>query len=105
VTDYAAEAGDTTAGATLTRRTLAATGDTVPAGALLLIRNTGAGAHTLTVANNYTTDTGVPPVRSFPVAAGTFGSLRVNRNWGDSNGRCAVTMSGTVAEVETYICA
>lgn len=103
MTDYAAENANSTAGVNFTARTLAATGDTVPAGSYVVMRNSGAGAHTATFANNFAVDTGTAPVRSVTIPAGGFTGLRINPQWGDTNGRSAATMSGTVAEVATII--
>ncbi len=103
MTDYAADAASSTVGTTLTVRTGTASSDTVPAGSYVVFQNTGAGTHVVTLTNNYATDTGVPPVRSISMPAGGFKGVRINSAWGDANGRVAVGVDGTVAEVKYMI--
>lgn len=103
MTDYAADAASSTTGTTLTLRTGTASADTVPAGSYVVFQNTGAGTHAVTLTNNYTTDTGVPPVRTISIAAAGFKGVRINPLWGDVNGRVSVGIDGTAAEVKYMI--
>ena len=84
-------------------RTGAASGDTVPAGALLVIRNTGAGSHTFTFTNNQTVEGLVVANRVVTLAAGEVWAGRVSNNWGDSNGLVGVAINGTATEVVYYV--
>jgi hypothetical protein len=102
--DFAADAGNTTAGGVLTARTGTASGDTVPAGARVVARNTGAGSLTITMTNAQTQDGLTVSNKTHTLTAGQVRSFRVNSVWGDANGRVpfAVT-SGTAADLTYYI--
>lgn len=102
MTDYAADAASSSVGTTLTVRTGTTSADTVPAGAYVIWRNAGAGTHVVTLTNSYSTDTGVAPNRTISITAGGFKGGRVPAGWGDANGRVAVAIDGTAAEV-TYM--
>lgn len=101
--DYAADAASSTTGAVLTARTGTASADTVPAGAFVIWRNTGAGSHTVTLTNNFTTDTGIAPARVITLAAGAFHGARVGAGWGDAGGRVQVAINGTASEVTYFV--
>lgn len=103
MTDYAAENVAATTGATVTARTGTAAADTVPAGALVLWRNTGAGAHVVTLTNSATQDGLTVANRTITIAAGATKAGRVNPAWGDANGLVAVAIDGTAAEVSYYV--
>lgn len=103
--DFAADAGgNTTAGGILTPRTGTGSGDTVPAGARILARNTGAGSLTITMTNALTQDGLAVANKTQVLAAGVVRSFAVNPLWGDANGRVpfAVT-TGTPADLTYYI--
>lgn len=101
--DYAADAAGSSAGAALTARTGTTSSDTVPAGAYVIWRNTGAGSHTVTLTNNFVTDTGNAPSRVLTIAAGAVWGARVTSQWGDSSGRVAVAINGTANEITYYV--
>jgi hypothetical protein len=105
MTDYVAEGVFSVGGATqaVTERTATASADTVPAGALLLVRNTGAGIHnvTLTVNGLYDGLTVTSRIHNFP--AGAIRACRVPAIYGDANGRVAMAVDGTAAEVKYYV--
>ncbi len=101
--DYAADAAASTIGTVLTPRTGTASADTVPAGAYVVWRNTGAGAHTVTLTNSFATDTGNAPNRTISLAAGQVKGGRINPNWADANGRVAVGIDATANEVTYYL--
>src|SRR5262249_6545770 len=109
MTDYAADL-PSTSGATPTQRTGTASADTVPAGTLLLIQNTGAGTHLFDLGVNYAWDglnpgsvaTG-PGKRRISIAAGAYALVRVRPDAGDANNRCSVTIDGTATEVKYFV--
>lgn len=92
-----------TAFAVVPPRTGATSGDTVPAGSLLLIRNSGAGSHTFTFTNNQSVDGLTVSNRIVTLAAGEVWSGRVKPEWGDSTGAVAVAINGTASEVIYYV--
>lgn len=95
----------TGASAAMTERSGAAVStDTVPAGALILARNTGAGAHTLILVCNATVD-GLPVTsRTHSFTAGQIRTFRVPATYGDANGRVGMSVGeGTQSEVKYYI--
>jgi hypothetical protein len=106
--DYAAEAA-TDAGTTATLRTGSASSDTVPAGAVLAINNTGAGSHNVDLAIGYTWH-GLYPgsaatagKRRLVLAAGSWTLVRVAADMGDANGRVAVAIDGSFAEIKYLV--
>lgn len=101
--DYVADAASGNAGTALTARTGTASSDTVPAGCYLIVRNTGAGSHTVTFGNNFTADGLTVAGRVWTIAAGAVYGGRVESRWGDANGRVSVAINGTAAEVIYYI--
>jgi|SRR3954468_15483630 hypothetical protein len=102
MTDYAADSASSSSGTTLTVRTGTASADTVPAGAYVVWRNTGAGTHVVTLTNNKTDDGLTISNRAVSIPAAGFKGGRVNPAWGDANGRVPVAIDGTAAEV-TYM--
>jgi hypothetical protein len=103
LTDYAADSASSSVGTTLTVRTGAASGDTVPAGAYVVWQNTGAGVHVVTLTNNSTQDGLTVSNRTISVPAGGFKGGRVNPSWGDANSRVPVAIDGTATEVKYLI--
>lgn len=93
----------TSAFALVPPRTGATSGDTVPAGSLLVIRNSGAGSHTFTLTNNQTVEGLTVSNRIITLAAGEVWSGRVSNNWGDSTGAVGVAINGTASEVVYYV--
>jgi hypothetical protein len=102
MTDYAADSASSSAGTTLTVRTGSASADTVPAGAYVVWRNAGAGAHVITLTNAKTDDGLVIANRTISVPASGFKGGRINPAWADANGRVPVAIDGTATEV-TYL--
>lgn len=103
MTAYAAESVASTLGSTVTARTGTASADTVPAGAVVLWRNTGAGTHVVTLTNNFSYDGATVAARTISIAAGAAKAGRINPNWGDSSGNVAVAIDGTAAEVSYFV--
>lgn len=101
MTDYAADAATSSAGTAITTRTGTAAADTVPAGAYVIWKNSGAGAHVVTLTNSLTNDGLATSNRTISLAAGQTKGGPVNSSWGDANGRVAVAIDATAAEV-TY---
>jgi hypothetical protein len=92
-------------GNAVTEQSGAAAGtDTVPAGCCLLLRNTGAGTHVVSLAIGSTQDGLIPgnPIgyRPISMANGTVYLVRVPANYGDANGRVGIGVDGTAAEVK-----
>lgn len=103
MTDFAADQAGSITGAALTKRTGTTSGDTVPAGAYVVWVNSGAGSHTVTLTNNKT-DQGLSiSSRVITIAAGGAWGGRVDPAVGDSNGRVALAINGTAAEVTYYV--
>jgi hypothetical protein len=100
----------TTSGSVTTQRTGTGSADTVPAGALLLVQNTGAGSHNFDLGVNFAYDglnpgsaaTG-PGKRRITIGAGVAQLVRVKADAGDGNGRCSVTIDGTASEVKYWV--
>lgn len=104
MTDFAAESAGSTAGGSLTERSGAASGDTVPAGCIVVMRNTGAGSHDVTFTNNATQDSLAVANRTVTMAASAIKSVRINSLWGDANGRVAMAVANaTPTELKYYI--
>jgi hypothetical protein len=106
--DYAADA-PADAGTTTTLRTGSASSDTIPAGCLLVVNNSGAGSHNVDLAIGYTWH-GLYPgsaatagKRRLVLAAGTWTLVRVAADMGDANGRVAVAIDGTPTEVKYIV--
>ncbi len=103
MTAYAAETASSTAGGTITERSGTASSDTVPAGAIVLWRNTGAGTHVVTITTNNTVQGLAVADQTISIAAGTNKASRIHPDWGDSTGACAVAIDGTASEVKYSI--
>lgn len=101
--DYSGQYVGTTAFAALTEVTGTAAADTVPAGAFLIIRNTGAGAHVITLTTNNTYGGLAVADKPITVPAGAVWAGRVDPAWGDANGRVQVAIDGTASEVRYYV--
>lgn|SRR5512135_1191250 len=112
MTDYAADM-PTDAGTVVTAsfRTGTASADTVPAGCTLLIQNTGAGSHTVDLTVGYAWhgltpgDAAAAGKRRVTIAAGAWALVNVPGDMGDANGRVAVTISATAAEIKYFVIA
>ncbi|MEU4558526.1 hypothetical protein AB0F72_09050 [Actinoplanes sp. NPDC023936] len=100
--DYSGEA-PTSAGTVLTQRTGTASADTVPAGALIIARNTGAGSHTMTFTVGATFDGLAVSPRVVTIAAGAAAAIRVPVTYADANNRVAVAINGTASEVLYHV--
>jgi hypothetical protein len=103
MTDFAAEAANLLAGGLVTKRTGTASADTVPAGAIVLWVNTGAGTHVVTITTNNTTQGLADADQTISILTANAKSSRIHPEWGDANGRCAVAIDGTAAEVTYYV--
>lgn len=103
--DFAADNTNSTAGGVLTARTGAVAGtDTVPSGARIIARNTGAGSLTITLVNNQTVDGLTVSARTHVLAAGAVRSFTVNPLWADANGRVGIGVTtGTATDLTYYI--
>lgn len=106
--DYAADA-PTSAGTTITQRSGTAAADTLPAGAVVLFQNTGAGSHNVDLTINFLFDglapgsAATPGKRRVVIAAGAYSLVRIPANYGDSNGRVAVAIDATPSEVKYWV--
>lgn len=103
MTDFPAENGYATAGGVVTKRTGTTSSDTVPAGAMVVWVNAGAGTHTVTLGNNQLADGLVVAGRILTITTATAQSSQINPQWADANGRVSVAINGTAAEVTYYI--
>lgn len=103
MTDFAADLAASITGGALTKRTGTTSGDTVPAGAYVVWVNAGAGAHTVTLTNSKTDQGLTIASRVITVAAGGAWGGRIDPQVGDANGRVAVAINGTAAEVTYYV--
>lgn len=104
MTDFAAENAASTSGTTLTERSGAASGDTVPAGSIVVMRNTGAGSHDVTFTNNATLDGLTVASRTVAMPAAAIKVVKINPQWGDANGRVAMAVALTTpTELKYYI--
>lgn len=109
MTDYAAEA-PTLGFVTPTQRSGTASADTVPAGAVVLFQNTGAGTHNIDLAQNALyeglqtgTAGGGLGKRRVTITTGAFALGRISANAGDASGRVGLTIDGTAAEVKYWV--
>lgn len=92
------------AGTTMTERSGAASGDTVPAGSVLLMRNTGAGSHDVTFTNNQLVEGLTVSNRTVTMTASAVKVVRISSNLGDANGRVAMAVANaTPTELKYYI--
>lgn len=103
MTAYAATDVSSNAGAQVSERTGAASGDTVPAGSLVVVRNTGVGSHTFTITTNNTTGGLAVADAVWTIPAGQVYGGRVDSDWGDADGLCAVAINGTPTEIKYYV--
>lgn len=104
MTDFAADNAASTAGTTVNERSGAASGDTVPAGATLLMRNTGVGSHDVTFTNSQTVGGLAVTSRTVAMAAAAIKAVTIDPNWGDANGRVAMAVANaTPTELKYYI--
>ncbi len=101
--NYAATNVNTTSGALVPPRTGTTNADTVPAGALVVWRNTGAGSHTGTLTNNFSYDGATIAAKVITLAAGEVWVSRIKPEWGDANGLVGVQINGTAGEIIYYI--
>lgn len=101
--DYAAEAANLTAGGLVTKRTGTASADTVPVGAVVVWVNTGAGTHNITLTTNNLSQGLAVADQAIQLLTATAKSSRIWPEWGDANGRVAVAIDGTAAEVTYYV--
>jgi len=103
--DLVTEAGTTAA----TLRSGTASADAVTAGSLLLLQNTGAGAHNVDITINATYhglspgSAATPGKRRVAITAGQWLPVRVPAEFGDANGLCALTIDGTASEVKFFV--
>jgi hypothetical protein len=104
MTDYAATSVSSSEGTTVTERSGTTSSDKVEAGAMLLVRNTGAGTHvvTFTTANTAPGNLSVED-EQWSIAAGAVKAGRVREEWGDANGMVPVGIDGTASEVKFYV--
>jgi hypothetical protein len=99
----------TSAGTVITEQSCAAPGtDTIPDSCTLLVRNTGAGTHIVTLGTAGLTFDGLnvgaagagTSVRTYSIAAAGVLLIKVPDTYGDANGRCNFGADGTAAEVK-----
>src|SRR5260370_33753569 len=103
MTDYAADQADTaTNGIAATQRTGTASADTVGAGTMLLIQNTGAGSHNFDLGVNYSYDglnpgsvATAPGNRRITIGAGLVQWGRIRADAGQAHGRGPATNDRT----------
>lgn len=100
--DFPAEPVTNTGGA-LTTRTGTASSDTLPAGAVVVARNTGAGPHTMTLSVGALYDGLAVSSRVHTIAAGAVYTFRVPASYADANGRVPVAINSTASEVTYHI--
>lgn len=107
MTDFPAVQAQNIGAAVVERSGAAAGTDTVPAGATLLLRNTGAGTHVVALKCNQGTDgltTGDRTI-SLPTGAPGIQAVWVPYSYGDANGRVGISVDLTSAEVKYYVLA
>lgn len=91
-------------GTLVTERSGATAGtDTVPAGARLLMRNTGAGTHVVTMVTNNTPFGLALADNPITLTTGQNKWVTVPAEFGDTNGRVGIGVDGTAAEVKYYV--
>lgn len=107
MTDFAAENCYSTSGGVITERSGAGVGvDTVPAGAMVLMRNTGAVTHTVTLVNSQVADGLAVAARTVVLTTTQIKSMQINPAWGDANGRVnlwADVNGGATTEIKYYV--
>lgn len=104
MTDFPAENAGATTGTTLTERSGAASGDTVPIGSILLMRNTGAGSHDVTFTNGNLVDGLTTSNRTVAMAAAAIKVVFIPTYLGDASGRVAMAVANaTPTELKYYV--
>lgn len=91
-------------GTVLTERSGATAGtDTVPGGSRLLVRNTGAGVHNVTLITNQTSFGLAVTDNVINFTAGEIDWVYVPAEFADANGRVGIGVDGTATEVKYYV--
>ncbi|MFI6329861.1 hypothetical protein ACIBBG_16360 [Micromonospora chersina] len=103
MSDYTADNVASSQGTAITERSGTASADTVQAGSVVVWRNTGAGAHTVTLTTNNTVGDLAVADRQIAIPAGQVRAARVPVEWGDANRRVQVAIDGTASEVKYYV--
>jgi hypothetical protein len=103
MTDFAAEIANALAGGVVTKRTGSASADSVPAGALVLWVNAGAGTHVVTLTTSNTMQGLAVADQTISIPTASAKCSRIHPDWGDANGRVAVAIDGTATEVTFYV--
>jgi hypothetical protein len=107
MTDFPAETAASTAGGVMTERSGAGVGvDTVPAGAVILVRNTGAVTHTLTLVSGWTVDGRAVTARTIVLTTLQIKAFRIRQEDGDANGRVNMwsdVNAGAVTDCKYYV--
>jgi len=103
MTDYASTDVTSNAGTAVTERSGTSSSDTISAGSFVLWRNTGVGAHVVTLTTNNTDDGLAVADRTISLAAGQVKAGPVLEEWGDANGKVAVAIDSTASEVKYYV--
>jgi hypothetical protein len=107
MTDFPAENAASTAGALLTERSGAGVGvDTVPAGAVIVARNTDTVTHTLTLVSGWTVDGRAVTARTIVLTTLQIKSFRIRPEDQDANGRVNMWVdvnAGTVTLLKYYV--
>jgi hypothetical protein len=105
--NYSAESGGkTSTGAALTKRTGTASAAQVAAGSTLMIHNTGAGTHVVTINNTGTYNGLSVGDRSRSVSAGQGAMIYVDPFYdGNADGFVPISIDGTASEVIYYVLA
>ncbi|HEY5987033.1 MAG TPA: hypothetical protein VIV12_11760 [Streptosporangiaceae bacterium] len=107
MTDFAAD-GPTSSGQSTTERSCALAGvDTVPAGCVIVARNSTANAHVLTLVDNYQHDGNATASKTISIGASPAVKLiRVPASYGDANGRVGFSSdvgAGAVTDTKYYV--
>lgn len=103
MTNYAATDVTSDVGTAVTERTGASSGDTVPGGATVVWRNTGAGAHVVTLTtNNLDGDLAVAD-RTISLSAGQVKVGKIKDKWADVDGHVQVAIDSTASEVKYLV--
>lgn len=100
MTDYTATDVTSNVGTVVTERSGTTSADTVPGGCLVLWRNTGAGAHVVTLTTNLTVGDLAVADRIINLAAGQNKAGPVPTEWADANNHVQVAIDGTASEVK-----
>lgn len=103
MSDYTSTDATAPAGTAITERSGTASSDTVTAGSIVLWRNTGAGAHVVTLTTNNTVNSLAVADQPITLSAGQVKVSRVLLAWGDADGKVAVAVDDTASEVKYYV--